>query len=66
MSVDVFCTGKYRVVKIAPSYSKMVLQVTKHTTVYPGSGPSLEVIALRPMILILKMNNGYNGAGQSA
>jgi hypothetical protein len=49
-SVSVFCTGKNRVVKIARSSSEMVLQTTKHTMIYPGSGPSLEVIALRPMV----------------
>jgi hypothetical protein len=49
-SVSVFCAGKNRVVKIARSSSEMVLQTTKHTMIYPGSGPSLEVIALRPMV----------------
>jgi hypothetical protein len=29
---------------------EMVLQTTKHTMIYPGSGPSSEVIALRPMV----------------
>jgi hypothetical protein len=38
------------VVKIAHSYSKMVLQTTKHTKIYAGSGPSLEVIALRSVV----------------
>jgi hypothetical protein len=49
-SVSVFCTGKNRVVKITRSSSEMVLQTTKHTMIYPDSGPSLEVIALRPMV----------------
>jgi hypothetical protein len=49
-SVSVFCADKNRVVKIARSSSEMVLQTTKHTMIYPGSGPSLEVIALRPMV----------------
>jgi hypothetical protein len=34
------------VVKIKHSSSEMVLQLTEHTMTYPGSGPSLEVIAL--------------------
>jgi hypothetical protein len=49
-SVSVFCTGKNRVVKITRSSFEMVLQTTKHTMIYPDSGPSLEVIALRPMV----------------
>jgi hypothetical protein len=32
------------------SYSEVVLQTTKYTKIYPGSGPSLEVIALHPPI----------------
>jgi hypothetical protein len=39
---------KYSVVKIACSSSEVVLQTMKHTMIYPGSGPSLEVVALRP------------------
>jgi hypothetical protein len=45
-----FAPARYRVVKIACSCSEMVLQNTKHTMFYPGSGPSLEVIALRPAV----------------
>jgi hypothetical protein len=60
-TVYVFAPARYMVVKIAHSYSEMVLQTTKHTKFYPGSGPSLEVIALHPAVLILKMNSGYNG-----
>jgi hypothetical protein len=45
-----FLLARYRVVKIARSYSKVVVRTTKHTIVYPGSGPSLEVIALRPAV----------------
>jgi hypothetical protein len=45
-TVSVFCTGMNRVVKITRSSSKMVLRTTKHTMIYPGSGSSLEVIAL--------------------
>jgi hypothetical protein len=48
--VSVFYTGKNRVVKIAYSSFEMVLQTTKHTMIYSNSGPSLEVIALRPAI----------------
>jgi Na+/melibiose symporter-like transporter len=46
--VGVFFTGKNRVVKIVHSSSDVVLRTTKHTLIYPGLGPSLEVIALRP------------------
>jgi hypothetical protein len=41
-----FTLARYRVVKIMHSCSKVVLLTTKHTMVYPGLGPSLEVIAL--------------------
>jgi hypothetical protein len=41
-----FAPARYRVVKIMYSYSVVVLRTTKHTIVYPGLGPSLEVIAL--------------------
>jgi hypothetical protein len=51
--------ARYRVVKIVCSSSKVVLQIMKHTVIYPGSGLSLEVIALRPAGLILKMNKCY-------
>jgi hypothetical protein len=44
--VSVFYTGKNRVVKITCSSFEMVLRTIKHTMIYPGSGPSLEVIAL--------------------
>jgi hypothetical protein len=46
-----FTPVRYKVVKIVRSYSEVVLQTIKHTMVYPGSGPSLEVIALRPAVL---------------
>jgi hypothetical protein len=50
-TIGVFCTGKNRVVKIAHSSSEVVLQTTnKHTIIYPGLGPCLEVIALRPAV----------------
>jgi hypothetical protein len=38
------------VVKITRSSSEVVLQTTKHNMIYPGSGPSLEVIALCPAV----------------
>jgi hypothetical protein len=41
-----FTPIRYRVVKITCSYSEVVLWTTKHTIIYPSSGPSLEVIAL--------------------
>jgi hypothetical protein len=37
---------KYRVVKIVHSSFEMVLQTTERTMIYPGSDPSLEVIAI--------------------
>jgi hypothetical protein len=37
---------RYRVVKIMRSSSEVVLQTTKHTVIYPGSGPSSKIIAL--------------------
>jgi hypothetical protein len=49
-AVDVFYTGKNGVVKIACFSSEVVLRTTKHTMIYPGSGPSLEVIPLRPAV----------------
>jgi hypothetical protein len=41
-----FALVRYRVVKIAHSYFEVVLRTKKHTMFYPGSSPSLEVIAL--------------------
>jgi hypothetical protein len=38
------------VVKITCSSSEVVLQTIKHTVIYPSSGPSSEVIALRPVV----------------
>jgi translation initiation factor 6 (eIF-6) len=49
-TIGVFCTGKNRMVKIARSSSKMVLQTIKHTIIYPSSDPSSEVIALHPAV----------------
>jgi hypothetical protein len=40
-TVGIFYTWKNMVVKITPSNSEVVLQTTKHTMIYPGSGPSL-------------------------
>jgi hypothetical protein len=48
--VCVFCTGRIQGGQIAHSYSEVVLLTTKHTMVYPGSGPSSEVIALCPVV----------------
>jgi hypothetical protein len=45
-----FAPVRYRVVKIVHCYSAVVLRITKHTMVYPSSGPSLEVIALCPVV----------------
>jgi hypothetical protein len=45
-----FAPVRYRMVKVAHSCSDVVLRTTKHTTVYPSSGPSSEVIPLRPAI----------------
>jgi hypothetical protein len=47
ISVIVFYTDKNRVIKIVRFSFDMALQTTKHTMIYPGSGTSLEVIALR-------------------
>jgi hypothetical protein len=45
-----FAMTRYRVVKIMYSCSEVVLRTIKHTIIYPGSGPSLEVIALCPAV----------------
>jgi hypothetical protein len=44
-TVGVFYTSKNMVVKIVHSSSEKVLRTTKHTMIYPGLGPSMEVIA---------------------
>jgi hypothetical protein len=36
--------------KIKHSSSEVVLQTTKHTMIYVGSGPYLEVIVLHPVV----------------
>jgi hypothetical protein len=46
-----FCTEKNRVVKIVHSSFEVVLRITEHTMIYPGSGPSFEVIPLCPAAL---------------
>jgi hypothetical protein len=48
--VSVFCTNKNRMVKITCSSSEMVLWTIKYTMIYSGSGPSLKIIALRPVV----------------
>jgi hypothetical protein len=45
-----FAPANYGVIKIVYSSSEVVLQTTKHTMIYPGSGPSLKVIVLHPVI----------------
>jgi hypothetical protein len=45
-----FAPTRYRVVKIVCSSSDVILQIMKHTMIYPGSAPSSEVIALRPVV----------------
>jgi hypothetical protein len=45
-----FAPIKYRVVKITHSSSEVILRTTKHTVIYPDSGLSLEVIAVRPVV----------------
>jgi hypothetical protein len=39
-------------------------RTTKHTIVYPDSGPIYRVIALHPTFLILKMNNATMGVSR--
>jgi hypothetical protein len=48
--VCVFDTGKNMLVKIACSSFEMVLQTIKHTMIYHGSDPSVEVIALHLVV----------------
>jgi hypothetical protein len=50
-TVGVFFIGKNKVVKIAHSSFEVVLRTTKHIMIYLSSGPSLEVIALRPTVI---------------
>jgi hypothetical protein len=45
-----FASPRYTVVKIAHSSFEVVSQIIKHTMIYPGSGPSLKVIAIRPAV----------------
>jgi hypothetical protein len=45
-TISVFFTGKNRVVKIMYFSSKLVLQTTKHTMIYPSAGLFLYVIAI--------------------
>jgi hypothetical protein len=41
---------KARVVKIVHSSSEMVLRTTKHTVMYLGSSPSLDIIVQCPVV----------------
>jgi hypothetical protein len=45
-----FAPARFKVVKIMCSSFEVVLWTTKHRVIYPGSEPSLEVIALRPSV----------------
>jgi hypothetical protein len=45
-----FAPAGYRVVKIAHSYSEVVLRTIKDTMIYLGSDPSLKIITIRPVI----------------
>jgi hypothetical protein len=50
-SLSVFSApANYGAVKIARSSFDVVLQTMKHTMIYPSSGPSSEVIALRLVV----------------
>jgi hypothetical protein len=48
--VGVFYIDRNRVVKIMRSSSMLDLRAIKHTMIYLDSGPSLEVIALCPVV----------------
>jgi hypothetical protein len=55
-----FALTRYRVVTIACSCSRWSCELwrtTKHTIVYPDSGPSYEVIALHPTFSVLTKKN---------
>jgi hypothetical protein len=45
-----FAPTRYRVLKIACSSSEVVLRTMKHIVIHPSSGPSLQVIALHPVV----------------
>jgi hypothetical protein len=63
-SVGGFAPARYMVVKIACSYSEVVLGTANHTIIYPGSRPLLRGNSPTSNSLILKMNNGYNGVSR--
>jgi hypothetical protein len=42
--------ANYGVLKITRSSSEVILRIMKHNMIYPISGPSSEVIALRPAV----------------
>jgi hypothetical protein len=54
-----FALANYGVVKIVHSSSEVVLGTTKHTLIYPSSGPLLGGNSPTSSDLILKMNKGY-------
>jgi hypothetical protein len=45
-----YLPANYMVVKIVHSSFEVALRTTKHTMIYPSSGSSLKVIALRPVV----------------
>jgi hypothetical protein len=45
-----FELANYGVIKNVCSSSEVVLQTIENTMIYPGLGPSLEVIALHPVV----------------
>jgi hypothetical protein len=49
-TIGFFASTGYRVVNFVCSSSEVVLLIMKHTVIYPSSGPSLEVIARRPVV----------------
>jgi hypothetical protein len=50
-NMSVFSTSvNYGVVKITHFSFEVVLQITEHTMIYLGSGPSKEIIALHPAV----------------
>jgi hypothetical protein len=62
-----FAPTRYRVVKIARSYSKMVLRTMKNykqIVFYTNAGIFYKIIALHPTFLILKMNSVTKGVSR--
>jgi hypothetical protein len=61
LTLVLFAPTRYMMVKITCFSSDVVLQITKHTMVYPGSCLLLGGNSPISSGLILKMNRGYNG-----